>query len=268
MFDFTDSAALQRSFAEFARQPANAPLVERAQQEELLESLDARDAAMLQAVRIKLEEADAATRDTLAPLLRYPVLARLVHSLFNDPSVSPANPHSADFERLTAPRLAATTPEQLSAAMNEQLEERQLGNRAYAAGDPRVALRHYERGLAVLRLLQPDSPHDAAVVQEAQVTLLLNTAAAYLAAGEPGAAVAACGRALELDPGNAAARVRRAKALMARREYQAAAADLDAAEQLWGGSRGEELRALRAQLRMLRQRDEAADRGLYSRMFR
>lgn len=51
-----------------------------------------------------------------------------------------------------------------------QLEERQQGNAAYRAGDMQAALRHYTRGLAVLRLLRPAGPQDQALLQEAAVS--------------------------------------------------------------------------------------------------
>ncbi|KAG2453687.1 hypothetical protein HYH02_001899 [Chlamydomonas schloesseri] len=309
--DFTDGHALSRSFQEFARQPAWAPLVEQAQREELAEVLQQQDAALMEALRSKVEAADAATRAALAPFLAVPVLARLVSCLFNDPDTDvaawasnpqvlsmlrrarrmlqrgdateqqleaalltylkgPDNPQRAEFKQLATPQLTNTTPEQLAAALNEQLEERQQGNAAYRAGDLQGALRHYARGLAVLRLLRPAGPQDQAVLQEAVVGLQLNSAAAQLAAGAAGTCVDLCSEVLAAAPGHLTALLRRARAHVLRHDYQAAEADLRAAEvadAACGGARAEELRGLWAELRAQRQRDLQVDRGMWGRMF-
>ncbi|KAG2482353.1 hypothetical protein HYH03_018703 [Edaphochlamys debaryana] len=179
---------------------------------------------------------------------------------------APGTPGAAEWSERLRPRLAAPSPEQLASAMNEQLEERRAGSAAYAAGDPAGALRHWGRGLAVLGLLAPGGEGERRLVEEAKVGLLLNSAAAHHATGAYGAAAEACAAALALDPGCGAAHVRRARALLARREYEAAAADLDAAEALCGAARAGELRGLRAALRAARGRDVGAERALYGRM--
>ncbi|KAG2445607.1 hypothetical protein HXX76_000218 [Chlamydomonas incerta] len=299
--DFNDGQALSRSFQEFTRQPGVAALVEQAQREELAEVLQQQDAAMMEALRCKVEATDAATRAALAPYLAVPVLARLVSSLFNDPDTvqsmlqrarrmlqrgdvserqletallaylkGPGNPQRAEFKQLATPHVTNTTPEQLAAALNEQLEERLQGNAAYRAGDMQAALRHYTRGLAVLRLLRPSGPQDQALLQEAVVGLQLNSAAAQLAAGAPGTCVDLCSEVLAAAPGHLAALMRRARAHVARHDYQAAEADLRAAEDAdaaSGGTRADELQRLWAELRAQRQRDRQADRGVWGRMF-
>ncbi|GLC45092.1 hypothetical protein PLESTF_001560000 [Pleodorina starrii] len=180
----------------------------------------------------------------------------------------PTNPHKAEFEQRVASCGVVVTPEQLSAAMNEQLEERQAGNRAYTAGDPQTALHHYSRALAILRLLQPDNSADQQIIREAQSALLLNSAAAHLATCAYGACIEACSAVLSYDEANVTAHLRRARAHMMRREYQAAEEDLRAAESLSDGSRDQELRNLHSELRTIRLRDRKTDKSVYGRMFK
>ncbi|EFJ50903.1 hypothetical protein VOLCADRAFT_88302 [Volvox carteri f. nagariensis] len=210
---------------------------------------------MLQRARLLLQEGAMNDRD-LEELL----LAHLKH---------PSNQHKSEFnEHVLSSRRIMANPEELAAAMNEQLDERQLGNRAYTSGDFQTALHHYARGLNVLRLLQPDNPGDQKVIREAELALLLNSAAAHLACGAYGACMEACSTVLSYDASNTMAHLRRAKAHMLRREYQAADEDLNAAEALSNGSRAQELRSLRHELRLLRLRDRRTDKSVYERMFK
>ncbi|GLC59259.1 hypothetical protein PLESTB_001467400 [Pleodorina starrii] len=292
MMHFQDANQLKRSFQEFTKQPENAALAEQAQREEVQAALDAQEAALSDEVRHKLSCTDEGTRKALGPFLQYRPLLRLVSSLFNDPATDvsawasnpvvlkmlrrarqmlqegtvgeqeleqallkfikhPTNPHKAEFEQRVASCGVVVTPEQLSAAMNEQ-----------------TALHHYSRALAILRLLQPDNSADQQIIREAQSALLLNSAAAHLATCAYGACIEACSAVLSYDEANVTAHLRRARAHMMRREYQAAEEDLRAAESLSDGSRDQELRNLHSELRTIRLRDRKTDKSVYGRMFK
>lgn len=82
-----------------------------------------------------------------------------------------------------------------------------------------------------------------------------------------GLAVDFCDKALALDPGNARARLRRAKANVARHRYDLAEADLDDADRAGGGWPAPGVEEVRAALTRARKEGAVSERSSFGRMF-
>lgn len=104
--------------------------------------------------------------------------------------------------------------------MPGQLTERRSGNEHYQHQRFEKALRHYERALSIVELVQGLSSADQVEIDSNRQTVLLNMAAVHLATERHGQAVEYCNRVLATDPTNVKALMRRAKALALRHEYQ------------------------------------------------
>lgn len=153
---------------------------------------------------------------------------------------------------------------QLVGALNEQLEERSKGNKAYKAGRFDDALAAYTRAMAILDFVIGVSAADQAEVVKNKGIVLWNMAAAHLGSAECGAAVARCSEALALRPApepefEVKLLLRRAKAHAQRRDYALAQADLDAVKAIEPWNFDAEDAA--TNLRRLRARDVGADRA-------
>ena len=101
-----------------------------------------------------------------------------------------------------------------------QLTERRSGNDHYKQCRFVKALKHYERALSIVELVQGMSQADQAEIDTNRQTVLLNMAAVHLALERHGQAVTLCSRVIEADPTSIKALLRRAKALASRHEYQ------------------------------------------------
>lgn len=102
----------------------------------------------------------------------------------------------------------------------EQLTERRTGNEHYKHQRFEKALRHYERALSIVELVQGLSSTDQAEIDSNRQTVLLNIAAVHLATERHGQAVDYCARVLATEPTHIKALMRRAKALAHRHEYE------------------------------------------------
>lgn len=101
-----------------------------------------------------------------------------------------------------------------------QLTERRTGNEHYKQQRFEKALRHYERALSIVELVQGLSSSDQAEIESNKQSVLLNIAAVHLAAQSYGQAVKYCTRVLSSEPTHTKALMRRAKALTLRHEYK------------------------------------------------
>ena len=102
-----------------------------------------------------------------------------------------------------------------------QLAERRLGNQRYQAKDFEGARKHYERAKSIVDLVQGLGLAEQQEIDSNRVLTLLNLAALFLATREHRKAVRCCTEALQLDPGNRKALIRRAKASMKAHDYKA-----------------------------------------------
>lgn len=100
-----------------------------------------------------------------------------------------------------------------------QLQERYKGNEQYRAGRLQEALQHYNRAQAIIDYVSGASPADQAEVDVNRVAVYLNLAAVRLSLKQYRQATQDCTKALELQPRNAKALLRRSKAFMYLHEY-------------------------------------------------
>ncbi|KAG1678040.1 hypothetical protein FOA52_000836 [Chlamydomonas sp. UWO 241] len=179
------------------------------------------------------------------------------------------NADRAQFEA-AASRSVVLPAAMLVSALNEHLEERRAGSAASKDGRHQDALTSFGRALAIVEFVRGGTPADQEEVDRNRLASLLALASTHDALKDYGAAAARASQALELQPRSVAARLRRARALALRGEYEAAEADIAAAEEVHGGNdgraaeAGEDLRALMARLRV---RDKRTDRAFCARMF-
>lgn len=151
----------------------------------------------------------------------------------------------------------------LVGALNEALRERWAGNAAYRTGRLGEAAAAYARSLAVLDHVRGAGAGDQAEVLKNKAAVLWNLAAVHLAAAEPFAAIQRCTTALEecapADEQRLRLLLRRAAAHVARREYAAAARDLEAVKEAepWN----EEAERVAARATAQRAADGAKDRA-------
>lgn len=150
-----------------------------------------------------------------------------------------------------------------------QLAERRKGNEAYRARRWEEALRAYTRAAAVVEFVEGLSRADQAEVEANRVAVYCNLAALHLATQAYGEAVAACDKALALDPGCAKARLRRAKANAGRHAYAQAEADLAALDAAAAADPGLAAQAREARDLLTRARLAAAasERAAFGSMF-
>ena len=173
------------------------------------------------------------------------------------------NPEAEAFKERTALRARLDTS-QLVGALNEQLTERSMGNRAYKAGRFDEALACYTRALSILDFVAGVSAADQEEVIKNKGVVLWNMAAAHLGLAECGAAVTRCTEALALRPPpepefEVKLLLRRAKAHAQRRNYALAEADLEAVKAIEPWNFDAEDAA--ANMRRLRARDASADKA-------
>jgi tetratricopeptide (TPR) repeat protein len=151
------------------------------------------------------------------------------------------------------------------------LTERRQGNEKYRCGDYQGALYHYQRASAVVDFVKGLSRADQAEVNINRVAVYLNIAAAKLALGEYSAAVDKCTAALDLDPQNVKALVRRARAEMKRHEYGNAERDIEMLREMGGGYGGGEVQYevedLQKELLYAKKKGVKAEKAVFSDMF-
>ncbi|PRW44423.1 Peptidyl-prolyl cis-trans isomerase D [Chlorella sorokiniana] len=266
-FGTEQGKAMEASFKEFLARPENAALVEAQQRKEAKQSIQLQEKIRALEFRDKVLEAEYDAQKNIAPFLENRVLRRIVQTFTNDPSgdfgkwaqnprviemlreakrlmdegyltedevehhilrqlQDPKHEAHEDFKRKTRQVVRLPT-DQLVGALNEHLTERRKGNDAYRSGDYVKALHHYERAAAIVELVQGLSRADQAEVDINKVAIYLNLAAVHMAQKEYGAAVGFCDKALELQPGNFKALLRRCRAYTGRHDYAAAEADLE-----------------------------------------
>jgi hypothetical protein len=98
--------------------------------------------------------------------------------------------------------------------------ERRAAAAAYRQRNFPSAAEHYERALAVVRVVRAQSADDQEEVDSCLEAALLGLAAARLALQEYSAAAAACSQVLGRDGGNVTALLRRSRALKGLHELQ------------------------------------------------
>lgn len=136
---------------------------------------------------------------------------------------------------------------------------------AYRSGDYTEALQHYERARSIVELVKGLSRADQVEVDANRVAVECNIAAALLANKDYGAAATACTRALALDPTCKKALVRRAKARLGRHEFRDAAEDIKNLRAL--DPFAPELEELEALAKRTAAADKAAERAAFGDMF-
>lgn len=154
--------------------------------------------------------------------------------------------------------------------LNSQVRKRVRGNELYAARRFAEALEEYEHALVILESVEDaegrggDQSDVNKLLRENKVRCLLNCAAAHMSPdlASYGAAVSCCNRALELDPGNAKALARRAKAHSLRGDYDHARIDYRAVLESdpWNFNAGNGLR----DLKNIEARDRRRQKTLFS----
>lgn len=145
-----------------------------------------------------------------------------------------------EFKLRTRQQVRLTT-DQLVPALNEHLKERSRGNDLYKAGKFDAAIESYNKSLAIVDYVVGVSSADQHEIDLNKMAVLLNLAAAYMEKKEFGAAVTYCDRAIKINPKNLKAHVRRCRALIGRRDYAEASADIETIKQLdpFGADAGE-----------------------------
>eukprot|EP00884_Botryococcus_braunii_P009708 jgi/Botrbrau1/18739/Bobra.0386s0062.1 len=257
---------MQEGFEEFLRRPENKKLLEKAQKKEMKQALRLAEQSRLVDLQEKVLEADYDVQKKIAPYLANPVLRRIIQTFTNDehgdfgkwasnPMVlqmlqqakelmdsghlsereleqaliaqlqEPGTPGHADFMRSVRPKVTLPT-DQLVNALNEQLQERYKGNEYYKAGKFQEAMQHYCRAEAIINFVSGASPSDQDEVDVNRFFVYLNIAAACMGLRQYGQAVTYSTKALDLQPQNAKALMRRAKAYMYLHEYANAESDI------------------------------------------
>ncbi|KFM23760.1 Peptidyl-prolyl cis-trans isomerase D [Auxenochlorella protothecoides] len=299
--------AMEASFKEFLARPENAAVVEKQQRKEVRQALSAQERAQLEGLRSAVLGADFEAQRGVAPFLRTPCLRRVVQSFANDPrgdfSAWAANPRvlemlaaaqalldsgsmteaemehvmlaqlrdpsheaHAEFQR-KARRVARLPTDALVGALNEHLTERRKGNELYRARRYEAALAAYTRAAAVVEFVEGLGSADQAEVVLNRVAVYNNIAAVHLEQKDYGLAVEFCDKVLALDPDNARARLRRAKANVGRHQYGLADADLADADRASGGWPAAGVEEVRAALARARREGAASERNSFGRMF-
>ncbi|KAK9835278.1 hypothetical protein WJX84_006359 [Apatococcus fuscideae] len=295
---------MEASLKEFLSRPENRPLVEAHQRKEARQALKFKEKAQALTFREKVLEASFEAQQNIAPFLDYPVLRKVIQTFTNDARgdfdiwatnqqalamlqeakrmldsgslteeeleqnmlrqlQDDANPGAAEFQRASRHVIRLPT-DQLVGALNEHLTERRSGNDHYKQCRFVKALKHYERALSIVELVQGMSQADQAEIDTNRQTVLLNMAAVHLALERHGQAVTLCSRVIEADPTSIKALLRRAKALASRHEYQAAQADLDEVRRLDPLQPG--LHQQEQRLQQLISRSKASDHALIQQM--
>lgn len=147
------------------------------------------------------------------------------------------------------------------------MTERRQGNEKYRSGDYQRALYHYQRASAVVDFVKGLSRADQAEVNINRIAVYLNIAAAKLALGEYSAAVDKCTAALDLDPQNVKALVRRGRAEMKRHEYGNAERDIELLREIGGGDMQYEVEDLEKELVYEKKKGVKAEKVVFSDMF-
>ena len=260
MFLGKDGTDLQRELTEYLKRPEHRALLEEQQREEFCAAQDLQERAVQSAFYAKLSALDVALQRKLRPVVQHDVLRRLLISMSNTPDtpfdVWIQNPRilemfrkahrllrrgriqEKEIEHFLRQYLAsvhpnlqrgpcvALTSQELLAPLNEQLEERTLGNAAYRKGDLDTAKAHYDRALGILDLIRGRHALDQDAIDRCRNDLRLNSAAVYMQKGFHGAAIDICTRVLNQDPKNVKALERRARAYRLRHDPVRARADL------------------------------------------
>ncbi|KAK9835108.1 hypothetical protein WJX84_009349 [Apatococcus fuscideae] len=236
---------MEASLKEFLARPENRPLVEAHQKKEARQALRLKEKAQALEFREKVLQASYEAQQNVAPFLDYPVLWKQAKHLLDTGALTEdeleqnmlrqlqdaSNPGAAEFQR-AARHIVRLPTDQLVGALNEHLTERRTGNEHYKQQKFEKALRHYERALSIVELVQGLSSSDQAEIDSNRQTVLLNIAAVHLVTERHGQAVDYCTQVLASQPTNMKALMRRAKALALRHEYQAAQEDLEAVRKL------------------------------------
>ncbi|KAK9809910.1 hypothetical protein WJX72_001445 [[Myrmecia] bisecta] len=263
---------MEASFKAFVEKPENRQYVEAYQRKEARKALSQAHHQQSLAFQNKVLASTSTAQRNIAPFLKNRVLRRIIQFFTNDTDGDFAkwanNPQvltmladakqlldggyvtAEDMERCLLAQLQDPQPgahpelargaqptvrlatDQLVGALNEHLTERRRGNDHYKAGQHEQALVCYERAKSIVELVNALSAADALEVDRNKVAVYLNIAAVHLAVQHHQAAARMCRKALELQPQNVKALVRRSKAYMGRHELQAAEKDLIQAAEL------------------------------------
>eukprot|EP01062_Namystynia_karyoxenos_P002136 TRINITY_DN1073_c0_g1_i1.p1 TRINITY_DN1073_c0_g1~~TRINITY_DN1073_c0_g1_i1.p1 ORF type:complete len:629 (+),score=193.19 TRINITY_DN1073_c0_g1_i1:70-1956(+) len=142
---------------------------------------------------------------------------------------------------------------------------REQGNELYKAKHLRRAGRKYAKAVELLEDEYDLSDEQKAEAKALRVPCLTNLAAVQLALGDMHEVVKHCGKALELEPNNTKALLRRGKALNALNDWDAAKADLGRVLELDPGNADapKEMAKLRKKVR----EQEMKDRNVFGNMF-
>lgn len=98
---------------------------------------------------------------------------------------------------------------------------------------------HYSKAIKYLAGVDPDTPYEVEIIEEherdipkVRVQSFLNLAACQLQLGQHGHVVSNCSKVLEVEPNNLKGLYRRAKALLATKDFEAAREDLIRAKEV------------------------------------
>ncbi|KAI7845680.1 hypothetical protein COHA_000794 [Chlorella ohadii] len=225
-FGMDQGKAMEASFKEFLARPENAALVEAQQRKEAKQAVQLQEKVRALHFREKTFTNDpSGDFGKWAQNPRVIEMLREAKRLMDEGYLVEDEVEQFMIRQLQDPKHEAYEDFKRK---TKQLTERRKGNDAYRNGDYAKALHHYERALSVVELVQGLSRADQAEVDVNRLAVYLNLAAVHMAQKEFGAAVTFCDKALELQPGNPKALLRRCRAHTGRHDYAAAEADLAA----------------------------------------
>lgn len=146
-----------------------------------------------------------------------------------------------------------------------QLTERRRGNEAYTARDFARAHEHYARADAIVETVEALSRADERELETCRLAVRLNLSALALARGEPREAEVQATRALEIDPYNAKALLRRARARGTQGRLEDAREDLQAAARVDPIGAQEAAEDIAREESRARERQKAQLKGMFDR---
>jgi len=297
--------AFEQSFKEYAQRPENKALLERHQKKEFKKAARLSRKSKYAEFQNQVLCADYDAQKNVAPYLENRVLRRVINTFCNDPNndfskwannkevlnllesakrmmdegrltedeaeemmfqivSSPDQKWHHEWKLKTKQQVRLPT-DQLMGALNEHLEERRKGNDLYKQRKFKAALSQYERALGIVELVVGMSGQDQKEVDRNRISTYLNIAAVHLAQKRPNEAKRFCDKAVDLDPENIKALLRRAKALVMAHEYAMAREDLSRVKDLepWNAEAEEESRRVVT----AEKRDREESRRLYGGIF-
>mmetsp|Transcript_28370 Transcript_28370/g.54044 ORF Transcript_28370/g.54044 Transcript_28370/m.54044 type:complete len:348 (+) Transcript_28370:214-1257(+) len=302
----TYGKGMEQSFKEFCDRPENKPMIIKHQQSEVRKAMRLQRKMKAMEFKEKVMESDYDAQKNMAPFLENRVLRKIVQTFTNDPrndfskwannplvirmltkakemmdegrmsedeaehlilkQLNDPNHISHHDFKLKTKQVVRLATDQLVPALNEQLQHRRKGNDLYKAKKFKQALKCYNDGISICNFVVGMSGPDQKEIDINKVACLLNIAACNIAMKDYGQAIRNSTEAVELDPLNVKALLRRAKAYIGRREYQSAKKDLDKVKDLepWNWEAEEEERRMAKMKRKDLEKDKEFSKEIFT----